>query len=94
MKNLLAILFILHIEIYGADFCGYCKRAEHLLINKGLKYTKYDVAHDKNKKIEMYKRTGYTSIPQIFINNKHIGGCSELFELDKSGKLDKMITNI
>ncbi len=77
------------IEIYSGPFCGYCMRAKALLKKKGLDYTEYDVYADQDKRAEMVKRTdGGRSIPQIFINDRHVGGYDELHALDRKGELD------
>ena len=77
------------IEIYSGPFCGYCMRAKSLLKQKGLDFVEYDIAADDGKREEMMERTGGArSIPQIFINNRHVGGSDELQALSKSGELD------
>ena len=69
------------VEIYTADFCGYCERALQLLKSKDIKYTQYDVTLDRAGRQAMTKRaSGKTSVPQIFINNTHIGGSEELIK--------------
>jgi glutaredoxin 3 len=76
------------IEIYSGDFCPYCVRAKSLLKQRNLEFIEYNVQTDPDKRIEMSKRSqGGRSIPQIFINDQHVGGCDELYALDKSGKL-------
>jgi len=76
------------IEIYSGDYCPYCVRAKSLLKQRNLEFIEYNVQTDPDKRIEMSKRSqGGRSIPQIFINDQHVGGCDELYALDKSGKL-------
>ncbi len=80
------------VEIYTTPFCGFCMRAKHLLDKKGAPYTEIDVMMNSGKRQEMTKRAnGQTSVPQIFIDGNHVGGCEELFELDFDEELDPML---
>lgn len=80
------------IEIYTKIFCGYCSRAKRLLASKGTEYEEYDITIDRERKAEMVQRAmGRTSVPQIFIDGRHIGGCDDLFLLDRNGQLDPLI---
>ncbi len=77
------------IEIYSGDYCPYCVRAKSLLKQRGLDFIEYNVQQDPNKRTEMMERSnGGRSIPQIFINDQHVGGCDELYALDRKGQLD------
>jgi glutaredoxin 3 len=77
------------VEIYSTLFCPYCSRAKSLLDRKGVKYINFDIIEDSSKREEMLKRAGgRTSVPQIFIDGEHIGGCDDLYALDRAGKLD------
>jgi len=77
------------IEIYSGDYCPYCVRAKSLLKQRGLDFIEYNVQQETDKRAEMMKRSnGGRSIPQIFINDQHVGGCDELYALDRKGKLD------
>jgi glutaredoxin 3 len=77
------------VEIYSTLFCPYCARAKSLLERKGVKYINFDIIEDVSKREEMLKRAGgRTSVPQIFIDGEHIGGCDDLYALDRAGKLD------
>ena len=81
------------VEIYTSIFCGYCVRAKKLLSQKGVSFTEQDVTADKNGRTLMTSRAGgRTSVPQIFINGDHVGGCDELFTLERSGTLDKLLS--
>ena len=80
------------IVIYTKEYCGYCLRAKGLLKRKGLEFTEIDVS-DAEKYDEMVEKSGRQTVPQIFINDKHIGGSDDLFDLDQSGELDKMLKN-
>ncbi len=77
------------IEIYTTQFCPYCVVAKRLLATKSVNYEEIKVDVDRGKRAEMMERAGgRTSVPQIFINGEHIGGCDELTELDYNGELD------
>jgi glutaredoxin 3 len=80
------------IEIYTRPGCGYCSAAKSLLTRKKAAFTEHDVAKDPNVRQAMYDRAGAGStFPQIFIGETHIGGCDELYALDRAGKLDAML---
>jgi glutaredoxin 3 len=77
-----------HTEIYTKDYCPYCHRAKELLNIKGITFVEYDVTRDTGLEEKMRQRTGRHTVPQIFINDRHIGGCDDLFALDEQGGLD------
>lgn len=79
------------VEIYTTPICGYCHRAKALLSKKGVKFTEINVLMKRETRQEMEKRSGRTSVPQIFINGKSIGGSDDLCELDFDGELDTML---
>ena len=80
------------IEIYTRPGCGYCSAAKSLLTRKNAAFTEFDVAKDPAFRQEMFDRAGAGStFPQIFIDKIHIGGCDELYALDREGKLDGML---
>ena len=80
------------IEIYTRPGCGYCSAAKSLLTRKKAAFTEYDVAKDSNYRQEMYDRAGAGStFPQVFIGEMHVGGCDELYALDRAGKLDALL---
>ena len=80
------------IEIYTRPGCGYCSAAKSLLTRKKAAFSEYDVAKDSNYRQEMYDRAGAGStFPQIFIGEMHVGGCDELYALDRAGKLDALL---
>jgi len=81
------------VEIYSGDFCPYCVRAKSLLKQKGIAFTEYNVKKEADKRDEMLSRTnGARTIPQIFINDRHVGGCDDLYALDKKGELTTWLT--
>lgn len=79
------------VEVYSTEFCPYCTRARMLLDSKGVDYVEFRVDRDKKLRLEMEQRSNRTSVPQIFIGEKHIGGFTELAELDYIEKLDPML---
>ena len=79
------------IEVYSATYCPYCVRAKELLKKKGVEFVEYIVDVDTPKREEMEKRSQRRTVPQIFINDQHIGGCDDLYALDKAGKLDPLL---
>jgi glutaredoxin 3 len=81
------------VEIYTRPGCGYCSAAKSLLTRKKAVFTEFDVAKDATLRQQMWDRAGTGStFPQIFIGATHVGGCDELYALDREGKLDAMLT--
>jgi glutaredoxin 3 len=79
------------IEIYTTPYCPYCVRAKALLDKKGVEYTETDVS-DSGLRAAMTKRAGGSrTVPQIFIDDRHIGGCDDLHDLDRNGELDPLL---
>jgi glutaredoxin 3 len=82
------------IEIYTRPGCGYCTAAKSLLTRKKAAFTELNVANDPAYREAMYERAGAGStFPQIFIGQTHVGGCDELYALDREGKLDGMLAS-
>ena len=80
------------IEIYTQDWCPYCARAKQVLDGKGAPYTEIDAPGGSAARREAMQRAGgRTSVPQIFIDGRHIGGCDDLLALDRAGKLDPLL---
>lgn len=80
------------IEIYSTKTCPYCVRAKQLLDRKGAEYVVYDVTGDQDARDKMTERAGGShTVPQIFINDVHYGGCDDLYALDADGKLDVIL---
>lgn len=81
------------IEIYTRPGCGYCTAAKSLLTRKNAPFKELSTAADPAYRAEMYERAGAGStFPQIFIGKTHVGGCDELYALDRAGKLDSLLT--
>ena len=80
------------VEIYTTRFCGFCVAAKRLLTEKEVAFTEIDVGMGSGKRAEMTQRAnGGRTVPQIFIGGRHIGGCDELYELERSGKLNDIL---
>lgn len=80
------------VEIYTKGFCPYCTRAKALLQGKGVAFVEYDVTMDAPKRQEMIQRAhGGSTVPQIFINDAHVGGSDDIAALDRVGKLDPLL---
>jgi glutaredoxin 3 len=80
------------IEIFTRPGCGYCSAARSLLTRKNAAFTEYDVSVDPNFRDQMAARVGPgATYPQIFIGELHVGGCDDLYALDREGKLDSLL---
>lgn len=80
------------VEIYTTMLCPYCWRAKKLLEERGAAFQEVDVMCDGSLRNEMRQRAGgRTSVPQIFINGQHVGGCDDLYALDRAGKLKPLL---
>lgn len=83
------------IKMYTRRWCGYCTAAERLLDTKGVAYENIDVTGDQEKRRWLVEVTGgRTTVPQIFIDGKSIGGYDDLKALDRRGELDKLLSNV
>lgn len=80
------------VEIYTKAFCGFCSRALHLLRSKGVEFREYAVDGGGPRREEMIERSGgRTTVPQIFIDGQHVGGCNDLLALEREGRLDELL---
>jgi glutaredoxin 3 len=79
------------VTVYVADWCPYCQRAKELLKQKNVVINEINVEDDEKFREEMIARSKRRTVPQIFIGDKHVGGCDDLFALDRSGELDPLI---
>ncbi|MBE9248047.1 glutaredoxin 3 [Dolichospermum sp. LEGE 00240] len=80
------------VEIYTWKTCPFCIRAKKLLTQKGIDFTEYSIDGDEIARDKMSRRAnGRRSLPQIFINDRHIGGCDDIHDLDNQGKLDDLL---
>ena len=81
------------IKMYSTETCSFCTAARMLLTKKGLQYDEVLVSKDAGAREEMVQLSGRRTVPQIFIDGQSIGGFDELYELEKSGKLDSLLNN-
>lgn len=80
------------VEIYTKFLCPYCARAKRLLDDKGAAFEEYEITGDAEKRAEMIGRAnGRTTVPQIFIDGRHVGGSDDLAELERNGRLDPLL---
>jgi glutaredoxin 3 len=80
------------VEIYTSPLCGFCHAAKRLLSKKGVEFTEIDVLRAPDRKPEMIQRAqGGRTVPQIFVGDVHVGGCDELYALERDGKLDGLL---
>jgi glutaredoxin 3 len=81
------------VEIYTSPLCGFCHAAKRLLSKKGVSFSEVNVMTQPKRRAEMMQRAnGRHTVPQIFIDNSHVGGCDELYALERAGKLDQMLS--
>ncbi|MEA5534722.1 glutaredoxin 3 [Crocosphaera sp. XPORK-15E] len=81
-----------NVEIYTWSTCPFCIRAKALLVKKGVEFTEYCIDGDDEAREVMAERAkGRRSLPQIFINDQHIGGCDDIYSLESQGKLDPLL---
>lgn len=80
------------VVMYGTGACGYCRQARHLLRAKGVVFDDIRVDVEPTLRIEMTRRCGRFEVPQIWIDQQHIGGCRELMAIEGSGELDRLLS--
>ena len=82
----------MEIEIYTQPWCPYCARAVSILNGKGVVFREIDAPHGSAEREASIRRSGgQTTVPQIFIGDRHIGGCDDLVALDRAGRLDRLL---
>jgi glutaredoxin 3 len=80
------------VTMYTSAVCPYCAHAERLLASKGVAHiNKIRVDLDPGKRAEMMQRTGRRTVPQIYIGERHVGGCDDLYALERAGELDALL---
>ena len=82
------------ITLYVTGWCPYCQRAKALLDSKQLAFNEVDVDEDPKLRQEMTARSGRRTVPQIFIGERHVGGCDDLVALEARGELDQLVSNL
>jgi glutaredoxin 3 len=80
-----------HVVIYSSDWCPYCIRAKQLLASKGVAFEEIKVDGKPDVRAEMTRKARQTSVPQIWIGDHHVGGCDDLYALERAGKLDALL---
>lgn len=81
----------MEVVIYSSDYCPYCMRAKQLLTNKGVAFNEIRVDGNRELRAEMTRKAGQTSVPQIWIGETHVGGCDDLYALERAGKLNALL---
>ncbi|ODS23355.1 glutaredoxin 3 [Candidatus Endobugula sertula] len=81
------------VTIYTTRFCPFCIRAKSMLDNKSVDYQEIPIDNQPAVRREMIKKSGRRTVPQIWINDYHVGGCDELFSLERMGQLDNLLVN-
>lgn len=79
------------IEVYSTDTCGFCSRVRRLLDRKGVSYTEIRIDLEQDRHAELLARCGRDSVPQVFVDDRHLGGYEDLVELDFEDELDPML---
>ncbi len=79
--------------IYSSDWCPFCIRAKQLLASKNVAFEEIKVDGKPQVRKEMVEKAGRTSVPQIWVGSLHVGGCDDLFALERAGKLDALLQN-
>ena len=79
------------VVIYSSDWCPYCMRAKQLLARKGVNFDEIKVDGQPEVRAEMTRKARQTSVPQIWIGDTHVGGCDDLYALERAGKLDALL---
>jgi len=82
---------VVRVEIYVKTFCPFCYRAEKLLDSKGVQYETYMLDSSERRQEMIQRANGRTTVPQIFIDDEHVGGCDDLYALDREGKLEQLL---
>ena len=79
------------VEMYVKTYCPFCYRAEALLDSKGVEYETYQLDSSERRQEMIQRANGRTTVPQIFIDGRHVGGCDDLYALDREGKLEQLL---
>lgn len=81
------------VTIYTRAACGYCTSAKRLLAGKGVAYEEIDATGRPDARAEMVARSGRNTFPQIFVGDVHVGGCDDLYDLERAGRLDPLLAD-
>lgn len=81
------------VQLYGTQYCPYCVMARRLLTQKGVRFEDIRIDEMPSRRTEMEQRSKRCTVPQIFVGDMHVGGCDDLYALERSGQLDKMLAD-
>lgn len=81
------------VQLYGTQHCPYCVMARRLLAQKGVRYEDIRIDEVPSRRAEMEQRSRRYTVPQIFIGEQHVGGCDDLYMLERSGQLDALLAD-
>ena len=81
------------VTIYTRQFCGFCTRVKQLLDRKGVSYEEKDATDEPALRAEMIARSKRSTFPQVFVGDTHVGGCDDLYALDRAGRLDPLLAS-
>ena len=81
------------VTVYTSDWCPYCRRAKDLLTRKNVSFSEINVEDEPKAREEMVARSNRRTVPQIFIGDRHVGGCDDLHELEAAGELEGMLAD-
>lgn len=81
------------VVVYATSTCPYCHQAKRLLASKGVEFQEINVDGKPQLRSEMARKAGRTSVPQIWVGATHVGGCDDLYALERQGKLDALLKN-
>lgn len=82
---------MVNVVMYSTPWCGYCSRAKQLFHAKGVEFLDINVSNEPEKRREMMQKSGRRTVPQIWIEGEHVGGCDDLYALERSGRLDQKL---
>ena len=85
---------MVNVVMYGTQSCPYCVAARRLLASKGVEYEDIRVDMQPERRADMQRKGGGHTVPQIWINGRHIGGCDDLYALDRQGELDRRLATV
>ena len=82
-----------NVIVYSTEYCPYCIRAKNLLKSKNIPFQEIDLTNDQTKRDEIQAKTGWMTVPMIFIGDEFIGGCDDLYALENSGNLSQKLNS-
>jgi glutaredoxin 3 len=82
---------MIDVVLYTTQTCPFCHQAKQLLVSKGVQFCELSVDRDPELRMEMMQKSGRRTVPQIWVGDEHVGGCDDLWALERSGRLDEML---